>query len=94
VKQEQRYFRTSDLAEYKVVGYKIIVPAGMAYEQMYHVLHSVSGKHQEVDVFSGLNMSTTRDWATSLDMAIANKIKLLENEIVSLELRRENERRG
>ena len=43
-------------------------------------------------VFEGLNMDTTRDWATTEDMAIANKIKLLENEIVMLTVKRSNNR--
>lgn len=86
----ETYWRTKDLRPYKVRGEQIMIPEGMAFEQTYYVLCATKGEDTEVKVFDGINMNTTRDWATSEDMAIANKMKLLENEIVMLQVRRDS----
>jgi len=81
------------MREYQVVGEEHVRPLGMTFNQGFFILHDIKNPDNVVRVFDGLNMGTTRDWATSEEMAISNKIKLLENEIVSLELRRQNGRK-
>lgn len=84
MKQGKTYFKTSDLQEYKVVGEEIIIPEGLVKPQKSYVLHCLRDSRIVVRVYENINMGTTREWATTKKMAIANKIKLLENEIVSL----------
>ena len=84
MKQGKTYYRTSDLREYQVVGEEYVTPLGMTYTHSFHVLHDVADAKNVARIFDGINMDTTRDWATTHKMAIANKIKLLENEIVML----------
>ena len=88
MKEGNVYYRTSDLTAYKVVGTETVRPIGITYTNTSYVLHSIEGVHKEAKVFDAMDMNTTRDWATTYDMALSNKIKLLENEIVSLEMLR------
>ena len=84
MKNGRRYYRTKDLKPYVVVGEQTITPTGMRLVHRYHVLAELGKEENTTLVFFGLDMNTTRDWATTEKMAVANKIKLLENEIVML----------
>jgi hypothetical protein len=90
MKKGKRYYRTSDLKPYTVIGSETRTPLGTILENTYHVLAEVGNDKNIVRVLDRLNINTTRDWATNEKIAISNKIKLLENEIVMLSARQIN----
>lgn len=62
----------------------------MSHEPLKIVQGNVYGFNPYILISSHININTTRDWATSKEMAIGNRIKLLDNEIVSLQVLRDS----
>ena len=89
MKNGETYFKTSDQQKYKVIGTESIVPIGLIKPQRSHVLQCETGDRAIVRVLETINMNTTREWANTRKMALSNKIKLLENEIVSLNVKKD-----
>jgi len=84
------YIRTSDLQSYQAIRQEVTDAPGRVDGHEIVILQDLSDNSNTVEVSAHLLMATTRDWANSMSMAIGNKIKLLENEIVSLTLKRQN----
>ncbi len=80
------YYRTEDLLPYRCLDVVVKEVPYLTISPKYFRLKNTKGK--VVYVYKDINMHTTRDWSNSKQIAIGNKIKLLENEIVSLTILR------
>ncbi len=74
-------YQSQSLKRFKVIGVKTIIPLGLLSESKFVILQEM-GMKNFIEVSAYLCLNSTREWATTKDMAISNSIKLLENQIV------------
>ena len=82
-----KLWRTEDLKQYECIGKQVVTPPWMkeGFEDVSYVYQKMLGT-ERVLINEKTPMNTTRDWANTREMAISDKIKLLENQILSLKL--------